>query len=57
VLTKIVEHIHIVSWHVLGQHGAHLTGKDLVPQALGFANLVLVFRPSHHDGFCWTTDR
>jgi hypothetical protein len=49
VLTVVIKKIDIVPRNSLGQARTHFAHKDVVPQALGFANFVQMARPGHFD--------
>jgi hypothetical protein len=49
MLAKIVKQIHVMAGQPGRQARAHLQRKHLVPQALGFPNLILLPRPGNRD--------
>ncbi|EWS62920.1 hypothetical protein Y695_03849 [Hydrogenophaga sp. T4] len=49
VFTKVVEQVHVVPGHGVGENGPHLAGKHRVPQSLRFTNLVQVAGPRDFD--------
>ncbi|MDT4856104.1 hypothetical protein FQZ97_904830 [compost metagenome] len=49
VFAEVVEQVHIVAGHGVGQDGPHLAGEHGVPQPLGFTNLVQMPGPRDID--------
>jgi hypothetical protein len=37
-------------WHFFGQTRTQFSGKDLIPQSLGFPNFVEMLRPADFNG-------